>query len=306
MSEWKEIKVFSEKYNVEGRIRNWGNVVNKLEFYWDGREIEIGLETSFGVFKDAKEEALAIMEDYIEKLYRENRKTMLHYWHLLKLSIDGEEFIQAQGNVTGHARIGDSGPLFSSAVQEVTIDWEAEEALVQTRNTLYHCPLDYLNFEKQESSPELVPCYTEIKEKYQGNRKEPTIEPGKVLVVFSDFDEYYFHSLYYISEKDAEPARYSTYPHVGMFQDSYLIDSYEHAIDIRYFPHYQNVEFYSEYTDEKPLYLENIGNSILYFATSVGIIKLEPGERKEVLKENAEKNKPKLAKGDLYPAGVIE
>ena len=50
MSEWKEIKVFSEKYNVEGRIRNWGNVVNKLELYWDGREIEIGLETSFGVF----------------------------------------------------------------------------------------------------------------------------------------------------------------------------------------------------------------------------------------------------------------
>lgn len=306
MSEWSEIVVFSQKYNVEGKVRNWGNTVIKLEFNWDGREIEIGVETSFGVFKDAKEEAVAIMEDYIEKLHTKERKTMLHYWHLEKLSTDKEEFIQARGNVTGHNRIADSSPLFSSPVQDVTIDWEAEEAVIQTKNTLYHCPLEYLDFDEQEKNPEPLPDYEKIKEMYHEKRNDPVIEPGKVLVVFSDFDEYYFHSLYYRAENDSEPARYTAYPHVGMFQDSYLINSYENGIDVRYFPHYQNVEFYMEHLREKPFYLENIGSSMLYFKTSKGVIKLEPGERKEVTKENAEKEKPILAKGDLYPAGVME
>ena len=35
-------------------------------------------------------------------------------------------------------------------------------------------------------------------------------------------------------------------------------------------------------------------------------IKLNPGERKEVTKENAEAETPSLPNGDLYPAGIIE
>ena len=60
-------------------------------------------------------------------------------------------------------------------------------------------------------------------------------------------------------------------------------------VDVRYFPHYQNIEFYSEYTDEKPLYVENIGYSVIYVQSSAGTIKLAPGERKEVTPENTEK-----------------
>ena len=75
-------------------------------------------------------------------------------------------------------------------------------------------------------------------------------------------------------------------------------------VDVRYFPHYQNIEFYSEYTDEKPLYVENIGYSVIYVQSSAGTIKLAPGERKEVTPENAEKEPPVLPDGDLYPAGV--
>ena len=73
---------------------------------------------------------------------------------------------------------------------------------------------------------------------------------------------------------------------------------------MRYFPHYQNIEFYSEYTDEKPLYVENIGYSVIYVQSNAGTIKLAPGERKEVTPENTEKEPPVLPDGDLYPAGV--
>ena len=37
-----------------------------------------------------------------------------------------------------------------------------------------------------------------------------------------------------------------------------------------------------------PLYIENLGDITLYTKTSVGRIKLQPGERKEVIAENAE------------------
>ena len=38
----------------------------------------------------------------------------------------------------------------------------------------------------------------------------------------------------------------------------------------------------------------------------LGTIKLNPGERKEVRKENAEAETPSLPNGDLYPAGIVE
>ena len=54
-----------------------------------------------------------------------------------------------------------------------------------------------------------------------------------------------------------------------------------------------------------PFYIENIGDITLYCRTFRGLIKLDPGERKEVTKENAEKVSIDLPDGDLYPAVFI-
>ena len=83
-----------------------------------------------------------------------------------------------------------------------------------------------------------------------------------------------------------------------------LINDDKYEIDIRYFPHHENIEFYSECTGDRPLFVENIGTRTLYVQASCGIIKLDPNERKEVCKENSEDDAPPLAGGDLYPAGV--
>ena len=55
-----------------------------------------------------------------------------------------------------------------------------------------------------------------------------------------------------------------------------------------------------------PLYIENIGDVVIYAKTHCGVIKLEPGDRKEVTRENAEKEILVLPNGDLYPARVEE
>ena len=133
----------------------------------------------------------------------------------------------------------------------------------------------------------------------------PSIEAGKVLLVLSNFDEYYFNSLYYQPEEGAEPLDYTGSPHIGTYRDSYLISTVDYKINLRYFPHFQNIKFYCEETNDMPWFIENIGDITLYAKTSCGLLRLEPGDRKEVKKENAEEEKLILPGGDLYPPQFI-
>ena len=55
---------------------------------------------------------------------------------------------------------------------------------------------------------------------------------------------------------------------------------YGGAIDIRYFPHCRHLETYCMETDGLPVYLENNGDSVIYFTANVG--------RKLLSEENAE------------------
>ena len=125
--------------------------------------------------------------------------------------------------------------------------------------------------------------------------------------MLANYCEYYFHSLYYVPEDSTsgKPVSYTGWPHIGTFQNSFLIRA-EAGIDLRYFPHPQNIEFYTMRTNDRPLYLENIGDAVIYARTCFGTIKLDPGDRKEVTEDNAEHETPYLHSTDLYPTGTVE
>lgn len=302
--------VYSKKHDVRGQIIDYG-VVIKLQFTYAGIEREIALKRPF---PDNGQEAFLklatdTIDSFIEKLSgEESRKLMLHYWYVDENTDDatGEKYMCAHGIVTGHNRIADTHRIHTSEVFAIEIDRFTVEALIHTRNSLYHCPLAYCDYDKQDEFPLFIPDYEIVKAKYKDKREYPSIEAGKVLVVLSNFDRYYFNSLFYLPEGACEKAAYHSCAHIGTFQDSYLIWMEEHPINISYFPHFQNIEFYSQETDGKPLYLENIGDVPLYAKTLSGTICLQPGERKEVTEENAEENPPMLPKGDLYPTGIVE
>ena len=106
-------------------------------------------------------------------------------------------------------------------------------------------------------------------------------------------------------EKDEKtPIKFKAFPHIGMFQDSFLIMSDDENIDIRYLPHPNNIAFYNIDTDDMPLYAKNIGNSVIYLVLKRKNtqIKLNPGETKLVSELLAEKDVVPLPNGDLYPA----
>ncbi len=310
MMEMKRYIVHSEKYNILGEVEDWIFSFDVV-FDYEGKSKRIALKRPFPFpgEEGIKQMGAEAIETYIEKLLSgesKERKTMLHYWYLTEVERDGMKKLCVKGVVTGHPEFTDSTKFYDTGVMDIIINLEDGEALISSKHGLYHCPLEYCSFSYQDKEPLLIPKYEEIKEKYQGKIIYPSIEPGKVLLVLSNFDEYYFHSLYYQPEGEEESLDYSGYAHIGTFQDSYLISTEDYRIDLRYFPHFQNVEFYSEDTDGRPWYIENIGDVPLYAKTSKGTILLAPGERKLVARENAEKDKPILPGGDLYPATFIE
>ncbi len=305
----KEIEVFSERYDIRGVIRDYG-VVTKLFFTYEGKEIVMGIQRNVLKGETFEELGRNLIDSYVANLvsHEEGKKLQLHYWYIGEHEIEGELYRIGHGIVTGHRKLADSMGMHTSAVQAIHIDENEKELILTTKNSVYHCPLAYCRFKKQDEYPNVIPDYERLKEKYKDKMDCPSIEPGKVLLVLANFCEYYFHSLYFVPKEseDGKKLEYSAWPHVGTFQNSYLISTDDHKIDLRYFPHYQNIEFYSEGTNGCPLYIENIGDAVIFAKTSAGTIKVEPGERKKVTKENAEDETPVLPEGDLYPAGVIE
>ena len=306
----EEVEVYSEKYDIHGTVRDYG-VVTKLFFTYEGKEIEMGIDRNAKFFgKSYEDVGRSIIDSYVTNLvsHVEGKKLQLHYWYVDEYEKDGETIRMGHGIVTGHKKLPDALDMHTSAVQGIHIEEDADEMILTTRNSVYHCPLAYCRFKKQDEYPDIIPKYERLKEKYKDSIDYPSIEPGKVLLVLANFCDYYFHSLYYVP-KDSENGKcleFSGWPHVGTFQDSYLINTEDYRIDLRYLPHYQNIEFYSEDTDGCPWYIENIGDVVIFARTSAGTIKLEPGDRKEVTEKNAEDETPILPGGDLYPAGIIE
>lgn len=236
--------------------------------------------------------------------------TRLYRWHIEEHKDDtGETKLKLHGSVTGHRKFRDSTRIHTSRLLEYRIDWENAELYARTRSSEYHCFLEHWDYDRQEKVMGdgerlrgYLPEYDKIKSLFYDRYPDPEIEPGKVLLVLANYEEYYFHSLYYVWQEGAKRSQYTGCPHVGNYQDSYLIDTEDYRIDLRYFPHEGNVEFYMEETDGCPWYIENIGTVTLYARTSKGVLKLLPGECKEVCRENAENERPELAEGDLYPA----
>ena len=246
----KETEVYSEKYDIHGVVRDYG-VVTKLLFEYDGKNIEMAIDRN--PLKGEKYEDVGrdVIESYVSKLAapQTGRKLQLHYWYIREHEIDGVVKTIAHGIVTGHKKLPDSIDIHTSPVKSVFVDKDEEELVINTENSIYHCPLAYCRFRKQDKYPDMIPDYEEIKEKYKGKQEYPSIEKGKVLLVLSNFEEHYFHSAYCREAADSEPLKLDAFPHIGMFQDSFLILGKNAWINIGYFPGERNIHIYRTRTN---------------------------------------------------------
>ncbi len=235
------------------------------------------------------------------------QKVYLYQWFLHKSErADGQVIFQACGNVNGHADIMDTTYVHTSPITGYDILEASEEIVLHTRNSDYYCRMDDCDFEVEDTF-EAIPEWVDMSEKYRNQVKEYEVDDQSALLVFSDHREYFFE--YAAASMMGEKIPLHMTVQEGSVQPSVVIDgqgtSMEGYVDIGYFPHYRHMEFYSCFIGGLVIYVENAGEQPIYCTFDIGVIKLLPGERKAVSKENVEPRDsvPELHKGRLYPEG---
>lgn len=100
----KEITVYSEKYDIHGKVLDYG-VVTKFVFNYNGKDLELGIHNNPLMDTDYVQTGRQILESYIENLSTKDRNVMLHNWYIEDhLSQRNGRYALAHGIVTGHTR----------------------------------------------------------------------------------------------------------------------------------------------------------------------------------------------------------
>ncbi len=300
-----QIPIHSDRYDTDGMIRIAHGIIS-VTFVYNGRQYHFACEC----IGDIKEECTVLMESMIENICSD-QPTMLHDWKIAPAC--GNNRVM-WGIVTGHIRLPDALYIHTSELQSYKIDHEAKELIAMTRNTKYHCPLTECDFEGQNENPAIFPEFEKIKAAYSKPETIPELEEDTVLLTISNSKRYFFHSMFFRPKGYESALQCKGQAHIGMFQDSFLIrkdfvikkeeNNNDPSVDVRYFPHTGNIEFYELQINGMKLYVKNSGTAVLYvfggFTGKFGIIRIEPGETKEMCEENEETTPPLLPDGDLY------
>lgn len=229
----------------------------------------------------------------------------LYQWFLEKHeNADGQVFFVACGNVAGHPSIMDTTYIHTSPMVGYEILESSEEIVIHTRNSNYYCGMADFDFDAAETY-EAIPEWEELSEGYKNVEKLYDVPEQSALIVYSDHREYFFE--YAAVRMKEEPIILPMTVQLGTMQESVVISGddtpMEGYIDMGYYPHYRHMEYYSCYVGGVDVYIENAGDNTIYSTFDIGVIKLEPGQRKLVSKDNIEnrENVPELHKGVLYP-----
>ena len=229
------------------------------------------------VDKTPEEIADIIQKGFEEHKYEWEEKCRFYNWY-----IDNDMCLH--GNITNHPDAFNGDLSGTQPIEEAVWDEDKKEiAFINERRT-YYAPIKQWDIEKQKENKKikrLLPKYKKLYEISESLRYKPMIEPGNVLVCFSDYDTVRFNSLYFVEKEGEAPVEYQTNTNVGYNRDSYIINTRDYKIDIRYFWNWGIDRFYRLETQGLPLWFENVGYKTVYMGLGEGKeLVLRPGERK--------------------------
>ena len=201
----------------------------------------------------------------------------LKYWYITAVKKGEWEGCIAHGIVHGHQRLADGIPIHTSAISTVIV--EKDTVVIRTRNSEYHCNLIEASFHLfDESGKRYLPNYEELQEKYERRLEVPGQGDGALIVLDSEAEYYFVGSAYRYCGEVVEVRVPSV--HLGMVQDSVLFGCFmersQQAIDYRYFPFSDRVEFYS-WMQTFDTYILNAGTQPIKVAVKAQENVIEPG-----------------------------
>ena len=201
----------------------------------------------------------------------------LKYWYITAVRKGEWKGCIAHGIVHGHQRLGDGIKIHTSAISAVTV--ERDMVMIRTKNSEYHCRLDEASFELfDEPGKRYFLDFENLREKYERRMEVPGQGDGALIALDGEAEYYYVGAAYRCSGEIIE-IRIPTV-HIGTFCDSVLIgcltDKTRQAIDYRYFPFSDRVEFYS-WTNELDTYITNAGTKKMKVEVKGQENLIEPG-----------------------------
>ena len=201
----------------------------------------------------------------------------LKYWYITAVRKGEWKGCIAHGIVHGHQRLADGIKIHTSAISTVTI--VNDTAIIKTKNSEYYCRLNEAFFHLfDEPGKRYFPNFEELRETYERRLEVPGQRDGVLIVLDSEAEYYYVGAAYRCSGEIIE-IRIPTV-HIGTFCDSVLIgcvtDKTRQAIDYRYFPFSDRVEFYS-WTNELDTYITNAGTKKMKVEVKGQENLIEPG-----------------------------
>lgn len=201
----------------------------------------------------------------------------LKYWYITAVKKGEWEGCIAHGIVHGHQRLADGILIHTSAISAVTV--AKDMAVIKTKNSEYHCRLDEASFDLfDEQGQGVLPGFEKLREKYERRLEVPGQGDGALIALDGEAEYYYVGAAYRCSGEIIE-IRIPTV-HIGTFCDSVLIgcltDKTRQAIDYRYFPFSDRVEFYS-WMNDFDAYIVNAGVQPIKVMVKAQAYVIEPG-----------------------------
>ena len=201
----------------------------------------------------------------------------LKYWYITGFRKEEWKGCMAHGIVHGHQRLADGILIHTSAISAVMV--ERDMAMIRTKNSEYHCRLDEASFELfDEPGKRYFLDFENLREKYERRLEVPGQGDGALIALDGEAEYYYVGAAYRCSGEIIE-IRIPTV-HIGTFCDSVLIgcvtDKTRQAIDYRYFPFSDRVEFYS-WMQTFDTYILNAGTQPIKVAVKAQENVIAPG-----------------------------
>lgn len=201
----------------------------------------------------------------------------LKYWYITAVRKGEWKGCIAHGIVHGHQRLADGIKIHTSAISTVTI--VNDTAIIKTKNSEYYCRLNEAFFHLfDEPGKRYFPNFEELRETYERRLEVPGQRDGVLIVLDSEAEYYYIGATFRCGGENIE-IRIPTV-HIGTFCDSVLIGCLtgktRQAIDYRYFPFSDRVEFYS-WTNELDTYITNAGTKKMKVEVKGRENMIEPG-----------------------------
>ena len=201
----------------------------------------------------------------------------LKYWYITGFRKGEWKGCMAHGIVHGHQRLADGILIHTSAISAVTV--EQDMAIIRTKNSEYHCRLDEASFDLfDEPGKRYFLDFENLREKYERRLEVPGQGDGALIALDGEAEYYYVGAAYRCSGEIIE-IRIPTV-HIGTFCDSVLIGCLtgktRQAIDYRYFPFSDRVEFYS-WMQTFDTYILNAGTQPIKVAVKAQENVIEPG-----------------------------